>query len=54
MGACPQVVESVMADLAVVVIFEQVKLMAENDRVRIFEGKLDVLGFDCNGADDCE
>jgi hypothetical protein len=54
MGASPQVVEGVMADLAVVVIFEEVEFVAENDRGRIFEAKLDVLGFDCSGADGCE
>jgi hypothetical protein len=43
-----------LADLEIFVIFPLVNLVAEHDRGRIFEGKLDVLGFNCNGADGCE
>jgi len=56
-GGAPAVFEvedSVVADLAVVVVLPEVKLMAEDYRVRVFEGKLDILGFRCQGTDSTE
>jgi hypothetical protein len=52
--ALPQVKDGIMADLAVVVIFAQMKLMAEHNRVSVFEGKFDILGFGCTGANSTE
>jgi len=41
---------SIMADPAVVIVLCQVNLMAENHRVRVFKGELDVLRFGRSGA----
>jgi hypothetical protein len=43
-----------VAHLAVVVVFYQVNLMAEHDRLCILEGELDVLGLGRSGADGAE
>jgi hypothetical protein len=45
-----QVEDGVMAYLAVVVVFFQVKFMAEDYRISIFEIETDVFGLDGNGS----
>jgi len=40
-----QVIDGVMANPAIVVIFTEVDVMAEHHRFGIFEGELDILGF---------
>ena len=47
-----QVEDGIVTHSAIIIIFLKVKLVTEDDRFRIFEFKLDVLGFDCSGADD--
>ena len=43
-----------MADLAVVIVLGQMEIMAENYRVCILKGKLDVLRFICSGTNRTE
>ena len=45
MAALSDVEYRVVTNLAIIVIFSQVKGMAENDRICIFELELDILGF---------
>ncbi len=37
----------VMADLAVLLVFRKVQIVAENNRIGIFEGERDIFGFFC-------
>jgi hypothetical protein len=49
--AAPHVEDGIVTDLAVIVVFYQVNGVAENDRVGVFEGELDVLGLRRSGTD---
>jgi hypothetical protein len=41
-----------MADLAVIFVLVQMECVAENDRVGVFEGELDILCFHRSGTGD--
>jgi hypothetical protein len=43
-----------MAHFAVVVVFAQMELMAENNRVGVSKGILDIFGFGSSGANSTE
>jgi hypothetical protein len=52
--AVPEVIDSVVADLARVVVLFQMNGVAEDDRFGVFERKFNVLGFESTGVDCCE
>jgi hypothetical protein len=44
----------IMADFTIVIVFAQMKFMAENYRISVFKGESDILCFGCSGANRAE